>query len=146
MVTNQQSKHRSQGTVRGMKLLLLSRGHISSKDRLFGGDQTIPEQLLQGAGQSGMGTRQISFRKQQANRLGFVAPRAIGATETTAPALPSTAVAQSCANALGSCASELGTPPETPSTKPQPAMWCLLILDKGTGWWGITSFGWLTWI
>lgn len=47
MVMNQQCSHRSQGTVQGMKLLLLSRGRTSSKDRLFGGEQTIPGQLLE---------------------------------------------------------------------------------------------------
>lgn len=67
---NQQSSHRSQGTVQGIKLLLLSRGHTSSKDRLFGEDQTTPEQLLQGAGQPGMEARETSFRKEEAQRSG----------------------------------------------------------------------------
>lgn len=98
-----------------MKLLLLSRGHTSSKDRLFGGDQTIPEQLLQGTGRSGRGTRLTSFREEQAQRSGRnVLPHVLFAPLKQQPlALSSRAVAQSCANVLG-------RPPKIPGTKPQP--------------------------
>lgn len=50
---------------------------------------------------------------------------AIGTPEATALALPSTAVAQSCANVVG----RLLRPP---APNPSQQMWCLLILDKGT--------------
>lgn len=83
---NQQSSHRSSRTVWGMKLLLLSKGHMSLRDRLFGGGQTILEQLLEEAGQSGTGTGQTSFRKGQAQTSQRnVLVHGISRTEATAP-------------------------------------------------------------